>query len=387
MRILVLWTQLSGYMRACLDSLGQIPGIDLHVVSMPPDPNATFEDHEVTPTAATCYRLAQGLDLAALHDRLEPDALVVCSWNIGAYRRIARRSSALRILAMDNQWLGTLKQRLGILVSPWLIQQAYDRAFVPGDRAAQFASRLGFSHDAIWHGSYSGDSLAFAPPAPSRELHRSFIFVGRLVPEKGVDILLKAYTRYRATVQSPWSLTVCGAGPLVDHVRAAAGVVHHGFLQPSSLPSVFHNSGAFVLPSRFEPWGVVVHEACAAGLPIICTNACGAVPCLVQDQWNGFIVETGSTESLTVALRRVHEQDAAQRAEMVQSSLEVARRYSPQLWARTLLARLEWHSDQRMPASRRIGRSYSGRYEGSGASRPPASIDPRTAPPGTPLSR
>jgi hypothetical protein len=79
MRILVLWTQLSGYMRACLDRLGQTPGVELHVVSMPRDPNATFENHEVTPSAATCYWLTPTLDLPGLHDRLQPDVLVVCS--------------------------------------------------------------------------------------------------------------------------------------------------------------------------------------------------------------------------------------------------------------------------------------------------------------------
>jgi glycosyltransferase involved in cell wall biosynthesis len=343
MRILVLWTQLSGYMRACLDRLGQVPGVELHVVSMPPDPNATFEDHEVTPAAATCYWLTPTLDLSALHNGLQPDVMVVCSWNIGAYRRLARRSRALRVLAMDNQWLGTLKQRLGIAISPWLLRPAYDRALVPGDRAAQFASRLGFVQDAIWRGSYCGDVAAFLSDGRGHvSARRRFLFVGRLVAEKGVDVLMDAYARYRAAVAEPWGLMVCGSGPLAGLAREVPGIDHHGFVQPSGLPRLFHGAGAFVLPSRFEPWGVAIHEACAAGLPIVCSSSCGAAPSLVEDHWNGFLVEPGSVESLASALQRVHLLDDGQRDDMGRRSTEAARRYTPERWAQALVARLEW---------------------------------------------
>jgi glycosyltransferase involved in cell wall biosynthesis len=358
MRILFLWTQLSGYMRACLDRLGQMPGVELHVVSMPPDPNAAFKDHEVAPAVAASHWLTPSLDLPALHDRLQPDVLVVCSWHIGAYRRVARRSRALRVLAMDNQWLGTLKQRLGIAVSPWLLRPAYDRALVPGDRAAQFASRLGFAQDAIWRGSYCGDVAAFLPDGHGRvSARRRFLFVGRLVAEKGVDVLMDAYARYQAVVAAPWSLTVCGTGPLAGLARDAPGVEYQGFVQPSRLPKLFHDAGAFVLPSRFEPWGVVIHEACAAGLPIVCSSSCGAVPSLVEDHWNGFVVEPGSVESLASALRRVHLLDDGQRDDMGWRSTEVARRYTPERWAQALVARLEWDRTPVAASSAVEGRS------------------------------
>jgi glycosyltransferase involved in cell wall biosynthesis len=244
---------------------------------------------------------------------------------------------------MDNQWHGTLKQRVGVAVSPWLLRPVYDRALVPGDRAAQFASRLGFVQDAIWRGSYCGDVAAFFPNGPGRvSPRRRFLFVGRLVPEKGVDVLIDAYARYRLAVTEPWGLTVCGTGPLAGLIRDSPGVEHHGFVQPSGLPRLFHDAGAFVLPSRFEPWGVVIHEACAAGLPIVCSSSCGAVPSLVEDHWNGFVVDPGSVESLASALRRIHHLDDGQRDDMGRRSTEVARRYTPERWAQALVARLEW---------------------------------------------
>jgi glycosyltransferase involved in cell wall biosynthesis len=354
MRVLILWTHLSGYMRACLDNLGWAQAVDLHVVYMPPSSSAAFHDGEVAPLAAMSYSLTPDLDLRALHDRLQPDVLIVCSWHVTAYRRVARRSRALRILAMDNQWLGTPRQRLGILVSPWLLRPAYDRALVPGDRAAQFASKLGFRQDAIWRGSYSGDVSAFLAPVEDQSSEeRGFLFVGRLVPEKGVDVLVDAYAEYRSAVPAPWGLTVCGTGPLVDRVRAATGVEHLGFVQPSGLPRVFHRAGAFVLPSRFEPWGVVIHEACAAGLPIICSSVCGAVPSLVEDHWNGLIVEPGSVTSLALAMRRLHLMDDTQGREMGRRSADVANRYTPERWAQSLIGHLEWERALGAPVTAR----------------------------------
>jgi glycosyltransferase involved in cell wall biosynthesis len=346
MRILLLWTQLSGYMRACLDSLGRLPGVDLHVVYMPSDSAAAFQECNVVPTEATNYVFTRDLDLTALHDRLLPDVLVISGWQVRPYRKVARRSKSLRVLAMDNQWFGTPRQRFGVALSRWYLQPLFDRVLLPGDRQAQFARRLGYRQDAIWHGAYSGDTLAFSTPREIRtSTPSSFLFVGRLVAEKGLDVLLDAYADYRASVRIPWNLTVCGSGPLTERVRAAENVEHLGFVQPSDLPSIFRCADAFVLPSRFEPWGVVIHEACSAGLPVVCSSICGAVPALVEDHWNGFLVEPGSVKSLSRALQRMHMLDTQQREEMGRRSVCVASRYTSERWAKALIARVAWEGE------------------------------------------
>ena len=71
------------------------------------------------------------------------------------------------------------------------------------------------------------------------------------------------------------------------HLVGVHGVEMLGFVQPDDLPAVLERAGCLVLPSRFEPWGVVVHEAAAAGLPIVCTPVCGAATRLVLDGYNG----------------------------------------------------------------------------------------------------
>lgn len=95
---------------------------------------------------------------------------------------------------------------------------------------------------------------------------------------------------------------VAGTGPLHRIVADVEGVVPIGFQQPGTMPQVFGEAGCFVLPSVFEPWGVVVHEAAASGLPIVCTVACGASLDLVGDGYNGFVIPPGCSRALTDAL-------------------------------------------------------------------------------------
>jgi glycosyltransferase involved in cell wall biosynthesis len=92
-----------------------------------------------------------------------------------------------------------------------------------------------------------------------------------------------------------------------------------------------------VLPSTFEPWGVVVHEAAAAGLGCVCTTSVGAADTFVRDGENGRIVEAGSTSGLADALRWAHGLSAAERTRASELSRALAATVTPERWARTVL--------------------------------------------------
>ncbi|GAA2760153.1 glycosyltransferase family 4 protein [Actinopolymorpha rutila] len=365
MRVLVLWNQLTGYMKATLECLAEQPEVELHVVAFPSATDAPFSASEARPGKASYYTFTDDLDVGAIHDDIDPDALIVCGWSTSAYRRLARRSRALRILYMDNQWLGTAKQRAGVIVSRWYLGPAYDVALVPGERQAHFARLLGFREDDIWRGGLSGDYHAFAArPGQVSASRREFLYVGRLHDYKGVGVLAEAFRRYSSLVPDPWDLTVCGTGPMQKVFEQMPGVRHLGFVQPSNLPDIVQGSGAFVMPSTFEPWGVVIHEACAAGLPVICTPACGAAAALVEDHWNGYLVEPGSAQSLCEAMLRMHCLPDVERRRMGDNSALLARRFTPDRWAATLVSRI----DRRLPGGsaasphrprRRVGRGSS----------------------------
>ena len=145
---------------------------------------------------------------------------------------------------------------------------------------------------------------------------RAFLYVGRLVEDKAIDVLAAAYRRYRAFAADPWPLIVAGTGPESRRLEAEPGVDLLGFVQPEQLPAVFARAGCLVLPSRLEPWAVVVHEAVSAGLPVVCTRACGASTRLVLDGYNGAIVSPDSDPGLAEALGRISNADDDDRRAM-----------------------------------------------------------------------
>jgi glycosyltransferase involved in cell wall biosynthesis len=345
MRIAVLWTALSGYLNACLRELATRPGVELLVAHEATREDAPFDDTQFS-WISTRIEYAISPDRDALLEqvrRFAPVVLLVNSWHIGEFRYLLQRlrPRPLRVLCMDNQWRGTWKQRLGVIGSPWYVRRLYDAAFLPGERQASFARRLGFPDDRIWQGLLCPDTarLAAVSGIPRPALPREFGYLGRLSPEKGIQDLLRAYEIYRASSADPWALHVAGAGPLSPELDRRECVTQSGFVQPAELGKWMNGIGCLIVPSRFEPWGVVISEAAWAGLPIIATDACGAVPHLVHDFANGRIAHAGDSRSIAACMSCIASRSEDERLAMGRASRGLASPYTPARWADTVLAR------------------------------------------------
>jgi glycosyltransferase involved in cell wall biosynthesis len=167
---------------------------------------------------------------------------------------------------------------------------------------------------------------------------RYFLFVGRLVREKGVFDLLQAYRTLAPELRSQISIVFVGEGPArLELERCAAaisqGSVHFaGFVQREQLASYYASADVFVFPTHTDPWGLVINEAMASGLPVITSNAAGCVDDLVEDHWNGRVVPPGNTDQLASAMCELASQ-AELRSLMGQRSRERIQRYSPRACA------------------------------------------------------
>ncbi len=132
-----------------------------------------------------------------------------------------------------------------------------------------------------------------------------YLYVGRLEPHKGVSDLLAAFEALSRT-HSKARLLVVGDGTLLSRVREAAdrnaAITCTGRLTGELLWDAYVTSDVFVLPSLFEPWGLVVNEAQAFGLPVIVSNTAGCVDDLVPNGEEGITFPAGDTEALTRAL-------------------------------------------------------------------------------------
>jgi glycosyltransferase involved in cell wall biosynthesis len=190
-----------------------------------------------------------------------------------------------------------------------------------------------------------------APPAqPGWPAHASvrFLFVGRDAPEKGIDVLVRAWRaaglRPPAAALALAGVEPDGRGPAGALGAAGAiattdgGIVALGRLSARALRDAYAASNALVLPSLRtrtfrEPWGLVVNEAMNRSLPVIASDEVGAVAGgLVRDGVNGLVVPAGDDRALAQALARLAGDPALRERLGRQGARDVAA-YSDEAWA------------------------------------------------------
>jgi glycosyltransferase involved in cell wall biosynthesis len=387
-RIVLLHTRLSGYLAACLREFKRRSGAELLIYAWPNQDSAPFDPAAFADLGEIRNRRECADDqIEAAVRKFAPDAILVSGWADKGYVKICKEMRNLGVPVIsgcDTQWKGNLRQHLAGMTARFHVQKAIDVLWVTGERQATLARALGYHGDRLWDGYYAcdwerfacgsqgtgdggrrkevrsqrsedeGQTAGSAPHAHRRsqsdatglphsasnnQYSESFLYVGRYVPEKGIDTLAAAYAAYCKRVEKPWKLVCAGAGPLRETLMAA-GAEDRGFVQPLDLPALMHSATAFVLPSRFEPWGVVVQEAAASGLPLILSDACGAGAHLLRHLYNGFSFPSGSVDGLVRAMRAMHGATQDDRKNFGLASFELSKQYTPQLWAARLLAGL-----------------------------------------------
>jgi glycosyltransferase involved in cell wall biosynthesis len=230
-----------------------------------------------------------------------------------------------------------------------------DRFVVPGKASFEYLELLGSAAEKISIAPNAVDNGSFRIQAESvRERSSEFcerlglparflLFVGRLVPEKGVFDLLAAYGGLKAELRSSVGLVFAGDGPSRVELEWQAQsispgtICFPGFMHREDLAGLYALAEALILPTHSDTWGLVVNEAMACGLPIIVTSVAGCSIDLVEDGWNGYVVPAHDPGELCAAMDSLL-QDSQLRQEMSAHSLRRIRDYSPEACAEGLAA-------------------------------------------------
>jgi glycosyltransferase involved in cell wall biosynthesis len=265
--------------------------------------------------------------------RFRPDAIGVGGWHQPAFWQALAYASARRVpllVWVESTARDVRSEALPLRLARRAMIQAASGFFVPGTAAADYVRGFGVEDARIGIAPNAIDAALFGRAAVDRSGRNgcTFLYAGRLDVEKGLDVLLRAFARV------PGELLLAGSGRDEARLRALAPerVRFLGPLDRDELVRWYATADAFVLPSRSEPWGMVLNEAAVAGLPLIATEEAGATRDLVEDGVNGFRIPAGDEDALAAALRRLAE-DAAFRAEAGARSLELGRRFTPEAWA------------------------------------------------------
>ncbi|HLW08310.1 MAG TPA: glycosyltransferase family 4 protein [Marinilabiliaceae bacterium] len=339
MTILFLYTELANYFLAGVKELSK-NGHSVHIVRWPVNKEAPFEfefPENVTVYDRDNYDTKGLINLA---NSIDPHLLITSGWIDRGYTKVSRsfKNRIPTLLTMDNQWHGTFRQKVMCKIAPWKLHRAFSKVWVPGEPQKEYALKLGFSEENIETGFYSADVPFFSPQAEARRRAEKYphrlIYMGRYIHVKGMDLLFKAWMEICDEQQHDWELWCAGTGELYDQRPNHPQIKHLGFLQPHELKDHLHNAGAFVLPSRFEPWGVVVHEMAAAGFPLIVSSAVGSVTQFLQDGVNGYLFENESFAELKSALKKMISLSDDDLRNMAIKSHQLGTSYTPEMWAR-----------------------------------------------------
>jgi 1,2-diacylglycerol 3-alpha-glucosyltransferase len=239
-------------------------------------------------------------------------------------------------------WKESLKQLL-----IWLL---FDYGIAGGSPHIRYLARLGFAPERIARFYDVVDNRFYQEQADrARKFPRLrafsglpekyFLYVGRLAPEKNIDGCLRAFAAYRRSGGS-WSLVLVGDGPEREALQnqseglgIAGHVIFAGMKTAQETTSYYALAGCFLLPSIREPWGLVVNEAMASGLPVLVSDRCGCAEDLVEHGGNGYLFDPGNDEELTFCMLRVGHSSLHSIEVMGHRSREIIAGYSPELWA------------------------------------------------------
>jgi glycosyltransferase involved in cell wall biosynthesis len=229
--------------------------------------------------ALTCVRAIRMTRAGSLCERQCLDCGVRSRW--------ARRlSGAVSGVSAPSRFVLARHQELGFFPDAWA-------AVVP----------WGLPTDATqWLASVS----PHRPAAGSRRGPVRFLYIGGLVPHKGVGVVLEAFRR-AATVEA--RLDIAGAGELADACATAARqdsrIRFHGFVSGAEEDDLFDASDVVLLPSLcWEVVGIVILEALAHGRPVIASRV-GGIPEFVDEGHTGFLVEPGDAAALAARIAQI----------------------------------------------------------------------------------
>ena len=287
-------------------------------------------------------------------ESIGPDVVAVPGWShpgaLAAIQWCARSAVPFVLMADSFETAGRGKP-----VRRWVKRRIVGMAgaaLVAGTVHQRFIATLGLQNELIFAGYDVIDNRHFARRTvaadPGWSAEPYLLTVSRFIPEKNLGFLLDAYALYASVnPESRLPLIIVGDGVeramLEARIRALSlGHLVHlpGFRQYDDLPTIYAGARAFILPSVFEPWGLVVNEAMAAGLPVLVSRACGCAADLVREGVNGFTFGPRDPQELA-RLLGVLARDQQMASRMGAAGRDMIAAWSPDLFGRNLSAAVE----------------------------------------------
>ena len=341
MTFLFLYTELAEYVLACCNKLS-IHG-DVHIICWPVNKEAPFvftKKDNLKIYSKNNYTFSE---LEKLVTHINPTVIVCSGWIDKDYLKISKDyfKKTPTIMTCDTAWRGDFKQYVAVALSRLTLLNIFSNAWVPGEAQKKYALKLGFQQNKIETGFYSCDLNFFEniyqiqKEKKRQHFPKRFIYVGRYYDFKGIQELWQAFIEVQNEKPNTWELWCLGVGDIepINHQK----IKHFGFVQPIDIADYSAQTGVFILPSRKEPWGVVVHEFASLGFPLLLSKRVGAKEKFLQEGKNGFEFEAQNVKSIKQTLKKIMDLTEIELLKMSEVSSTLSKSISPETWVNSLL--------------------------------------------------
>ncbi|MCE7039493.1 glycosyltransferase family 4 protein [Dyadobacter sp. CY312] len=257
-------------------------------------------------------------------DSFKPTVLNVTGWFDWAQVILmvyARRKGVKIVLSSESSTADHNRSGIKEKIKKWIVGMA-DAFFCFGKSSADYLINLGINRSkiAVDNAAVIDEDIIKSnfdqakkqlPNSQADTKHNTFVFVGRLAPEKNLEMLLGSFMKLQdeEPIGEFWNLLFVGEGPEKKHLQELAAkssfpgnIQFAGGFPWYKVPSWLAKSDILVLPSLSEPWGLVVNEAMVCGMPVIVSETCGCAGDLVSNGVNGFTFNPKKQPTLDKAL-------------------------------------------------------------------------------------
>ena len=330
---------------ACVNYLVSNNNVTAHIVRYPVNEVAPFKFEDYKNVKYHERKQFNQKQLSDLTKEINPSIIICSGWKDKGYLQLCKEyfGKIDTILTFDNPWTNSLKQNVYSVIAPLYFKKVFSHAWIPEEEHKKFASKLGFKDANILYGVYSADFDLFHNQylanrnQKQKQFPHRILYVGRYTELKGVREMWQAFAEWQSESNNDWELWCLGKGELEAEFPKHNKIKNFGFVQPNELSKYISECGVFILPSRIEHWGVVVHEYAAAGFPIISNTNTAAANYFLKDRHNGFVHKANDKESLKSVFNLVLHSSDDELFKMGENSVKMAKQITPATWTNTVM--------------------------------------------------
>lgn len=339
--ICVAWDGLSAYSVAALESFIAKSNRPVSIVAIEPEVPKTSND-EILGVKINWIKRNCDLSITSIIGCV-PSVLIVGGWRDSGFNRFGsevRKAGGKVIVMVDNQFEWNWKLIPWIIRFNLFIRHKFSGYLVPGKSTARLLQCCGVRKKNIGQSLYTASHDIFTNGEPLENRPKRMLYVGRFISLKNVISMIKAFIEFSKSYPD-WELHCYGQGDLEDEMKRIAElhgcnkIIIRKFVQPNELASLYKDARVLVLPSFWDHWGVVVHEATLSGCGLLLSDKVGAGWNLCTKK-NGVLFNPKKTNEIAKAMKTIANWDVLKWKGVQAESLQISKTISPEVFTMEL---------------------------------------------------